>query len=69
MLEALIAGERDVFVLADLAQTRMRPKIGDLRLALEGGFDDHHALLLRMHLEHIDGLGSSIDRLDSEPIG
>jgi hypothetical protein len=28
MLESLIAGERDVFVLAELAQTRMRPKIG-----------------------------------------
>jgi transposase len=66
MLEALIAGERDVFVLADLAQTRMRPKIGDLRLALEGGFDDHHALLLRMHLDHVDNLSASIDRLDVE---
>ena len=33
-----------------MAQTRMRPKIPDLRLALEGGFDDHHALMLRMHL-------------------
>lgn len=66
MLEALIAGERDVFVLADLAQTRMRPKIGDLRLALEGGFDDHHALLLRLHLDRIDGLDASIDRLDVE---
>jgi transposase len=66
MLEGLIAGERDVFVLADLAQTRMRPKIGDLRLALEGGFDDHHALLLRMHLDQIDHLSASIDRLDVE---
>ncbi|MFN2538562.1 MAG: IS110 family transposase [Mycobacteriales bacterium] len=64
MLEALIAGERDVLVLADLAQTRMRPKIGDLRLALEGGFEDHHAMLLRMHLEHVDSLNVSIDRLD-----
>jgi transposase len=66
MLEALIVGERDVFVLADLAQTRMRPKIGDLRLALEGGFEDHHAMLLRMHLDHVDSLNASIDRLDLE---
>lgn len=65
MLEALIAGERDVFVLADLAQTRMRPKIGDLRLALEGGFEEHHAMLLRMHLEHVDSLNDSIERLDA----
>lgn len=44
----------------------MRPKIGDLRLALEGGFDDHHALLLRMHLDQVDHLSASIDRLDVE---
>jgi transposase len=37
MLEALIVGQRDPVVLAELAQTRMRPKIADLRLALEGG--------------------------------
>lgn len=65
MLEALIAGERDVFVLAEMAQTRMRPKIGDLRLALEGGFEAHHAMLLRMHLEHVDSLNASIERLDA----
>ncbi|GAC1611588.1 MAG: IS110 family transposase [Mycobacteriales bacterium] len=65
MLEALISGERDVFVLAELAQTRMRPKIGDLRLALEGGFEDHHAMPLRMHLDHVDSLSISIDRLDA----
>src|SRR4051812_33569559 len=54
MLEALIAGERDPAVLADFAQTRMRLKIPELRLALEGGFSEHHALLLRMLLDHID---------------
>ena len=38
MLEALIAGVRDVEALAELAQTRMRPKIPQLRRALEGRF-------------------------------
>jgi transposase len=66
MLEALTAGERDPAVLAEHARTRMRPKIGELRLALEGGFDAHHALLLRMHLDHIDQLSASIDALDAE---
>jgi hypothetical protein len=46
MIEALIAGERDPEVLAEMAMTRMRPKIGVLREALVGRFDDHHALLL-----------------------
>ena len=61
MLDALIAGERDPEVLAEMARTRMRPKIPELRQALEGRFDDHHALMLRMHLAHIDEL-SAIDR-------
>lgn len=66
MLDALIAGERDPIVLAEMARTRMRPKIGDLRLALEGGFDDHHALLLSLHLQHVDQLSVSIDGLDQQ---
>jgi transposase len=66
MIEALIAGERDSDKLANLARTRMRPKIGELRLALVGRFDEHHALLARMHLDHIDQLSAMEDRLDKE---
>lgn len=66
MLEALISGQRDAEVLADMALTRMRPKIPELRKALVGHFEDHHALLLRMHLDHIDQLGQMIERLDEE---
>jgi transposase len=66
MLEALIAGERDPDVLAEMALTRMRPKIGVLREALVGRFDDHHAVLLRMHLDHIDELIAMEARLDGE---
>jgi transposase len=40
MIEALIAGERDPDKLADLARTRMRPKIAELRLALVGRFEE-----------------------------
>ena len=66
MLEALIAGERDPEVLAEMALTRMRPKIGMLREALVGRFDDHHALLARMHLDHVDQLVAIEACLDSE---
>ena len=66
MLEALIAGERDPEVLAEMALTRMRPKIGVLREALVGRFDEHHALLLGMHLDHIDELVAMEARLDAE---
>lgn len=66
MIEALINGERDVAVMADMALTRMRPKIGDLQLALEGRFDDHHALMARLHLGHVDQLTANIDTIDEE---
>jgi transposase len=66
MLEALISGERDPKRLAQMARTRMRPKIPELRRAMVGHFDDHHALLGRMHLDHIDQLDELIVRLDEE---
>jgi len=66
MLDALMAGERDVEVMADMALRRLRPKIGELRLALEGRFDEHHALMCGMHLAHIDHLTGAIDAIDTE---
>jgi len=66
MLEALIAGVRDSEALAELAHTRMRAKIPQLRRALEGRFGAHHALMLRMHLDHVDQLSANIERLDLE---
>lgn len=66
MLEGLIAGERDPLRLADMALTRMRPKIPELRRAMAGRFDDHHAVLLRMHLDHVDQLTAMEERLDGE---
>jgi transposase len=54
MLTALIDGERDPAVLANLAKRRLRPKIPILVEALAGRFSDHHAYLARMHLEAID---------------
>ena len=56
---ALIAGERDPEVLAEMALTRMRPRIPELRLALVGRFNAHHAVMLRAHLSHIDYLDGS----------
>jgi transposase len=63
MLEALISGERDPEVLADLALGKLRPKRAALREALTGRFDAHHAELARMLLDQIDGLTGKIDRL------
>jgi transposase len=64
MVEALIAGERDPRTLADLARGTMRSKIPDLAMACAGRFAEHHAVLARMHLDHIDHLTGMIDGLD-----
>jgi transposase len=63
MLEALIVGQRDPKVLAELAKGRMRGKRAALVQALTGRFDDHHAELARVLLDHIDALTAQIDRL------
>ena len=65
MLAALIDGERDVRVLAEMAKARMRSKIPQLVEALTGNFGEHHAFLCRLHLERIDQLSASILALSS----
>ena len=65
MLSALVAGERDPGVLAELAKGRLRAKLPQLRQALRGRFGDHHALLVRLALEHLAQLEASIAELDS----
>jgi transposase len=66
MIEALIDGERRGQVLAELAKGKMRAKIPDLSMALEGRFGDHHALMCRLHLDHIDHLEAMTTALDAQ---
>jgi transposase len=63
MIEALINGERDPHVLAELARGVMRLKHDALVEALTGRFDEHHAELARMLLDQIDALGVQIDKI------
>jgi transposase len=63
MLDALVAGERDATTLAGLAKGRMRVKIPQLREALAGRFDDHHAAVVAELLARIDHAHDIIDRL------
>jgi transposase len=63
MLEALIAGQRNPKVLADLAIGKMRAKLKDLAEALDGKFEDRHAELARMLLDQIDALTRQIEKL------
>jgi transposase len=66
MLRALLAGERDPGVLAELARGRLRKGLPELREALRGRFGAHHALLVRLALDHVEQLERSITALDAE---
>ncbi len=65
MLRAMIDGERDPALLADLAHGKMRAKIPDLTMALEGHFDVHHATLAAAILDRLDLVEHALRDLDA----
>ena len=65
MLAALIAGERDPKVLAQLARRRLRAKLSQLEEAFHGRFSDHHAFLLDTMLGRIDQASADIAVLEA----
>jgi transposase len=64
IIEALIAGEKDVTALAELAQRRLRGKIPELQRALDGELTEHHVYLLRQLLEQYDFLEKKIENVE-----
>jgi transposase len=64
MLAALVAGERDPKVLAQLARRSMRAKITVLEEAFTGHFTSHHAFLLGTMLSRVDAISADIAALD-----
>jgi transposase len=65
MMAALVAGERDPKVLAQLARHTMRRKITVLEEAFTGHFTDHHAFLLGRMLARVDAISGDIASLDA----
>ena len=63
MVEALIAGERDPVVLAQLSKGPMRAKIGELTEALASHWGPHHSVVAAQIIAHIDFLDASIEEL------
>src|SRR5712691_1093059 len=66
MLTALLAGEGDPAVLAELARGRMRSKRDLLSQALQGQLKPHHRFLLSEQLADIDALDEAIERMSTE---
>jgi transposase len=66
MMAALLAGERDPKVLAQLARRRLRAKLSLLEEAFSGHFSDHHAFLLERMLGRIDQASADIAAVEAK---
>src|SRR5499426_3854829 len=66
MLASILAGERDVEILADLARGRLRSKRDQLKEALEGRVTAHHSFLLTEHLSTLEYLDEAIKHVSAE---
>lgn len=64
MMHALIAGQRDPEVLAQLARGSMRRKHAVLIDALTGWFGEHHAFLLSRMISRVDAIEADIAAVD-----
>lgn len=66
MLSALLAGQSDTSVLAELARGRMKAKKPLLEKALQGKVESHHRLILGQLLADISWLEEQIDEVNAE---
>src|SRR5262245_19246405 len=67
MLEALLENKLTAAEIAELAQSRLRPKIPQIMEALEGHrMTSHHRLLIRQSLHHMEYIEKMIGELDIE---
>jgi transposase len=65
MLTAMIEGEQDPLVLAEMAKGRLRRKIPDLAQALTGHFDGNHARLARSMLRRLELVEQALAELEA----
>ena len=66
ILRAIVAGQSNPEILADLAQGNARKKRAELVEALHGRVRQHHRELLRVHLELVNALKQAVAELDAQ---
>jgi transposase len=66
ILKAMLAGEQDSAQLAEMAQGKLRNKIPELKLALEGRMTEHHRFLLRQLFDHLRFTESKLSEIEQE---
>jgi transposase len=66
MLEALARGEATPQEMAELAKRKLRKKIPELELALEGKMEPHHRFLLDLQLRRLDAAEQDLAALEQQ---
>ncbi len=64
MLEALVEGKATPQEMAELAKRKLRKKIPELELALEGKVEEHHRFLLHLQLDRLQAVEEDLARLE-----
>ena len=64
MLHALVEGKATPHEMAELAKRRLRNKIPELELALEGRVEEHHRLLLKLQLDRLESVDKDLAVLE-----
>jgi transposase len=65
MLAALVQGEATPPQMAELAKGKLRDKIPQLELALEGRFQEHHRYLLKLQLKRLQAVEDDLAQLEA----
>jgi transposase len=66
MLQALAGGDTDGAAMAELARGRLRKKLPQLELALEGSVGQHQSLMVEHLLQHVEFLERQIEAISVE---
>lgn len=64
MLKALVEGKASLAEMAELAKGKLRNKIPQLQLALEGKLEEHHRFLLQLQQDRLDAAARDLSTLE-----
>jgi transposase len=64
MLKALVEGKASLAEMAELAKGKLRNKIPQLQLALEGKLEEHHRFLLQLQQDRLDAAKRDLATLE-----
>jgi transposase len=64
MLKALVEGKATPQEMAELAKRKLRKKIPELELALEGKIEEHHRFLLKLQLQRLEAVEKDLAVLE-----